>query len=100
MLPGEDEQTLVSHEYIWQLLRRPGRTPDDLEIFRAVLPPSRPVRRAAQHRVSGPSCASHHCALPLTAPQAVVSWGKSIGSLPTSPATSSQRPRPYGQVSR
>lgn len=27
VLPGEDEQTLVSHDYIWQLPRRYGRTP-------------------------------------------------------------------------
>ena len=52
MLPGEVEQTLVSHEYISQLLRRHGRTPDDLEILRAVVySHHRPVRRAAQHRV-------------------------------------------------
>jgi 3-(3-hydroxy-phenyl)propionate hydroxylase len=50
MLPGEDEQTLVSDEYIWQLLRRHGRTPDDLEILRAVVY-SHHVRFAARWRV-------------------------------------------------
>jgi 3-(3-hydroxy-phenyl)propionate hydroxylase len=50
VLPGEDEQTLVSHEYIWQLLRRHGRTPDDLEILRAVVY-SHHVRFAERWRI-------------------------------------------------
>jgi 3-(3-hydroxy-phenyl)propionate hydroxylase len=50
VLPGEDEQALVSHEYIWQLLRRHGRTPEDLEILRAVVY-SHHVRFAARWRV-------------------------------------------------
>jgi 3-(3-hydroxy-phenyl)propionate hydroxylase len=50
VLPGEDEQTLVSHDYIWQLLRRYGRTPDDVEILRAVVY-SHHVRFAARWRV-------------------------------------------------
>jgi 3-(3-hydroxy-phenyl)propionate hydroxylase len=50
VLPGEDEQTLVSHDYIWQLLRRHGRTPDDVEILRAVVY-SHHVRFAARWRV-------------------------------------------------
>ncbi len=53
MLPGEDEQTLVSHEYIWQLLRRHGRTPDDVEILRAVVY-SHHVRFAALRNIGFP----------------------------------------------
>jgi 3-(3-hydroxy-phenyl)propionate hydroxylase len=50
VLPGDDEQALVSHDYIWQLLRRYGRTPDDVEILRAVVY-SHHVRFAARWRV-------------------------------------------------
>jgi 3-(3-hydroxy-phenyl)propionate hydroxylase len=50
VLPGEDEQTLVSHDYIWRLLSRYGRTPDDVEILRAVVY-SHHVRFAARWRV-------------------------------------------------
>ena len=50
VLPGEDEQSLVSHEYIWQLLRRHGRTPDDVEILRAVVY-NHHVRFASRWRV-------------------------------------------------
>ena len=100
MLPGEDEQTLVSHEYIWQLLRRHGRTPDDLEILRAVVY-SHHVRFAALRNIGFRAVMR---VPPLRAAADGASsgrvLGKSIGSLPISPATSSQRPRPYGQVSR
>jgi 3-(3-hydroxy-phenyl)propionate hydroxylase len=37
VLPGEDENVLVSHDYIWRLLSRYGRSPDDVEILRAVV---------------------------------------------------------------
>ncbi|WP_446219435.1 bifunctional 3-(3-hydroxy-phenyl)propionate/3-hydroxycinnamic acid hydroxylase MhpA [Micromonospora sp. IBHARD004] len=50
VLPGEDEQDLVSHDYIWRLLRRYGRTPDEVEILRAVIY-SHHVRFAARWRV-------------------------------------------------
>jgi 3-(3-hydroxy-phenyl)propionate hydroxylase len=50
VLPGEDERQLVSHEYIWRLLRRYGRTPDEVEILRAAVY-SHHVRLAARWRV-------------------------------------------------
>ncbi|MEH0841201.1 bifunctional 3-(3-hydroxy-phenyl)propionate/3-hydroxycinnamic acid hydroxylase [Micromonospora sp. CPCC 205711] len=50
VLPGEDEQNLVSHDYIWRLLRRYGRTPDEVEILRAVVY-SHHVRFAERWRV-------------------------------------------------
>jgi 3-(3-hydroxy-phenyl)propionate hydroxylase len=37
VLAGEDEKALVSHDYIWRLLSRYGRSPDEVEILRAVV---------------------------------------------------------------
>jgi 3-(3-hydroxy-phenyl)propionate hydroxylase len=50
VLPGEDEKELVKHDYIWRLLRRYGRTADEVEILRAVVY-SHHVRFAARWRV-------------------------------------------------
>jgi 3-(3-hydroxy-phenyl)propionate hydroxylase len=50
VLSGEDETKLVSHNYIWQLLRHHGRTPDEVEILRAVVY-SHHVRFASRWRI-------------------------------------------------
>ncbi|MCY1141627.1 bifunctional 3-(3-hydroxy-phenyl)propionate/3-hydroxycinnamic acid hydroxylase [Actinoplanes sp. Pm04-4] len=50
VLPGEDEQQLVEHDHIWKLLRRHGRTPDEVEILRAVIY-SHHVRFATRWRI-------------------------------------------------
>ena len=49
VLPGDDEQALVTDEAVWQLLSRQGIGPDNVEILRAVIY-SHHVRFAARWR--------------------------------------------------